>query len=266
LSPKLLAGFFVIILVGVGFGYVVFLDYSMVIQENNSLKHQNEILDNEYFKIANENSDLKIHISKLNDQFDDQISLLNDQISSLNDQCTRAISYLDLELTDLSIKYNELLEKLHVEVWNVTGMYYYNWIIEDFRRAEESIFVVMYSLVFNSSDTANYTNNLVEELVEAKKNGLNVTVFLEFKTAFGILSENIKVFEYLRDNNVTVILDTEPITDHMKCVIIDEKVVYLGSHNWNNSSLFDDNEISVKIHSEEIATKLRDYIMETKGF
>ena len=154
------------------------------------------------------------------------------------------------------------MEKLKVELWNVTGKYYYNWIIEDFRNAKKSIFVVMYSLVFDSNDEINWANDLVEELVEAHKNGLNVTVLIEYQTDSGVLTENLKAFNYLKDNNVTVILDTELTTDHMKFVIIDDKDVYLGSHDWTESSLFDDNELSVKIRGEEIATNLKNYILE----
>ena len=45
----------------------------------------------------------------------------------------------------------------------------------------------------------------------------------------------------------------------MKLVIIDDEIVYVGSHNWTESGLSYNSETSVRIVSEEIATIFKDY-------
>jgi phosphatidylserine/phosphatidylglycerophosphate/cardiolipin synthase-like enzyme len=52
-------------------------------------------------------------------------------------------------------------------------------------------------------------------------------------------------------------LDGESTTDHMKLVIIDDEIVYVGSHNWSESSLYYNTETSVKIVSEQVANNLK---------
>jgi len=73
------------------------------------------------------------------------------------------------------------------------------------------------------------------------------------------MDSNLEAYSYLSANGVNVKLDEESDTDHMKLVIIDDKIVYIGSHNWSESALYYNHETSVKIVSEEIAETFKEY-------
>jgi phosphatidylserine/phosphatidylglycerophosphate/cardiolipin synthase-like enzyme len=106
----------------------------------------------------------------------------------------------------------------------------------------------------------NWANDLIEELINAKRRGVNVRVIIEYRTYSDFLDNNLRTRNYLFSNGVSITLDNEPDTDHLKLVIIDDKIIYIGSHDWNEPSLFSNHETSVKIISEKLAQMLREYI------
>jgi len=63
------------------------------------------------------------------------------------------------------------------------------------------------------------------------------------------MNGNPEVYNYLSQNGVNVQLDEKNDTDHMKLVIIDGYIIYIGSHNWSESSLYYNHETSVKMIS-----------------
>jgi phosphatidylserine/phosphatidylglycerophosphate/cardiolipin synthase-like enzyme len=136
--------------------------------------------------------------------------------------------------------------------------YYYS-IIEDIRNANSCIMVAMYSMIYDPDDTFDWANDLIRELVHAKEMGVNVTVILEYRTYWGYMDENLDAYDYLSVNGVEVLLDTDTETDHMKLVIIDNYIVYVGSHNWSESGLYYNKEISIKMVSSELAKEYEEY-------
>jgi len=136
---------------------------------------------------------------------------------------------------------------------------YYSSIIGDLRNAEKEILVVMYTMIYDPDDPFDWANNLIQELVNAKNRGVNVKVIIEYRTYFSYLKYNIDAYYYLRNHGVAVKLDYGKDTDHLKLVIIDGKIVYIGSHNWSESSLYYNHEVSVKIIDETFAQLLKKY-------
>ena len=145
------------------------------------------------------------------------------------------------------------------EVYVLEDQNYYHNVTSDLQKANETILVAMYSMIYDSDDSFDWANDLIKELVNASERGVNVTVIIEYRTFFGYQNDNLDAYNYLLSNNVTVLLDNGTDTDHMKLVIIDDKIVYVGSHNWSESGLYYNSETSVKIISNEFAELFKTY-------
>ena len=137
--------------------------------------------------------------------------------------------------------------------------YYYS-LIADLQSANCCIKVAMYSMIYDEDDPFDWANDLIRELVYAKQRDVNVSVVIEYRTYYGYMDDNLPAYNYLLSNGVNVKLDYETDTDHLKLVLIDDKITYVGSHNWSESALYYNHETSVKIISQEITQKFKEYL------
>ena len=175
-----------------------------------------------------------------------------------------SFGYTDVENSEvvrLLARVAELQQMVSYELELLEDEEYYYSVIHDLRKANETVLVAMYSMVYDPDDPFDWANDLIEELVHAEERGVNVTVILEYRTYFDYMDKNLEAYNYLTMHGVKVILDEESDTDHMKLVIIDGKIVYIGSHNWSESALYYNHEVSVKIISEEMAQSLQEYLV-----
>ncbi|WP_237266284.1 phospholipase D-like domain-containing protein [Thermococcus cleftensis] len=136
---------------------------------------------------------------------------------------------------------------------------YYRSVIESLRSARESIYVTMFLMKYDPTDSYDHANDLIRALVEARRRGVNVYVILE-----NGIEDNRAAYDYLRSNGVDVVFDSPSITLHTKMVVIDGRVVYIGSHNWSEAALDWNHEVSVRIESQEIAETLLEYFGEIR--
>lgn len=184
----------------------------------------------------------------------------NDKIMELLSK----VEELNVTIEQLNAEIRELEKLLDYRVYILADQAYYYSVRADLQRANKSILIAMYSMIYDKHYTPpDWANDLIEELIYAKRRGVNVKVIIEYRTYSGFLDDNLWTRDYLFSNNVSVKLDDEPDTDHLKLVIIDDKIIYIGSHDWNDPSLFSNHEISVKILSEKLAQELREYIEAT---
>jgi phosphatidylserine/phosphatidylglycerophosphate/cardiolipin synthase-like enzyme len=150
-------------------------------------------------------------------------------------------------------EYIALEQLIQYEIDVLTNQAYYTAVLEDIQGANDTIYVAMYSMKYDPGDSEDWANDLITSLVFAHNRGINVHVLIENQTFFDTMSDNIDAYQYLFSNGVDVQMDNDSDTDHMKVVIIDGYVVYVGSHNWSESALYHNNETSVKITSEDVA-------------
>ena len=149
-----------------------------------------------------------------------QISTLQLQINDLELEITTLTNnYNQLNTTynNLYTAYAQLEQQVQYEIDVLSDQDYYNTIKNDLQRANETINVAMYSMVYDPDDTFDWANDLIRELVNAKNRGVSVAV------------------------------------------IIDDNIVYVGSHNWSESAIYYNHETSVKTVSNSIATIFKDY-------
>ena len=172
---------------------------------------------------------------------------------------------LNRSYQQLNARIEELEGMLNYGVHVLIDRDYYYSVRDTLQKANNSIIVLMYSMVYDPDDSFDWANDLIRELVNAKNRGVNVTVIMEYRTHFGYMDGNLDAYNYLLSNGINVRLDSESDTDHLKLVIIDNKIVYVGSHNWSESAFYYNHESSIKIISEEIAQIFKQYIETNYG-
>jgi len=113
-----------------------------------------------------------------------------------------------------------------------------------------------------TSGRNNLPNELVEDLIAARKRGVAVTMELE-QDALGrgsIYEQNRRAAALLSEGGVKVRFDAPKTTTHIKALVIDGRFVYMGSHNLTQSALRYNNELSVMIESKELADEVGSYL------
>ena len=92
------------------------------------------------------------------------------------------------------------------------------------RLAKESIHLAMFTLTYPV---------LINELIDAKKRGVNVTVIIDARSGMGIGSKTIAA---LKKAQVKVMLSSGIELLHYKHLIIDDKILVSGSANWTKAA------------------------------
>jgi phosphatidylserine/phosphatidylglycerophosphate/cardiolipin synthase-like enzyme len=142
----------------------------------------------------------------------------------------------------------------------VTDRDYTSSLLNCFEESNESIHIIMYLMKYYPSDSLSGVRQLQAELVTAHQRGVEVRVILEkseYNTSLNASNESTLV--YLSQQGVEVRWDNIEVTTHAKCVVIDRRIAFVGSSNWSNSSLDDNNEVNVKICDQESITELENY-------
>lgn len=138
---------------------------------------------------------------------------------------------------------------------------YYPQVHKSLSTAKESIWCVMYSVDINPKYKNGWEYNLVNDLIQAHRRGVSVTVIFEQNTAFwekGEKGKEIKrksqeAYELLKRNGVPVYYDSNNRVTHSKILVIDNYITILGSTNWTYSALKKNHEASVLIKSRSVA-------------
>lgn len=126
-------------------------------------------------------------------------------------------------------------------------------------RAQSSIMISMY-LIRPGEDPKHPVNRLLEDLLEARKRGVEVTIYLN--TRLNNMSP-LEIgqgpwFERLRKAGVKMHLLSPVRRLHDKLVIVDRRFVVEGSTNWSVAAIAENFESATIIESPELAgAKLR---------
>lgn len=111
--------------------------------------------------------------------------------------------------------------------------------------------------------------HLVEALSDAARRGVSVRVVLDrgrdWRT--GAPDEkNTEIAARLRHSGVRVVLDEEERTTHAKVLVIDDRHVVVGSHNWTRSALAANREWSLLIDDPEVAAHIQTELSALPGW
>lgn len=108
-----------------------------------------------------------------------------------------------------------------------------------------------------------YPDRVLEHLAQAVQKGVKVTVILENSGGYDrkLDAENGQTKQLLENKGVKIYFDEPRKTTHTKLIVIDRRLVLLGSHNLTQAALKYNNEISVLINRPELAKEARTYIL-----
>jgi cardiolipin synthase len=114
------------------------------------------------------------------------------------------------------------------------------------------------SLINSANDSIYIENyyftdmNIALALLSAKNRGVRVHVLIEN-------NEGAKeMYDFLKENGIEAKIDKRDITVHAKFIVIDKKIIVIGSHNLTKSAMERNREISILVENGELARKLID--------
>lgn len=130
-------------------------------------------------------------------------------------------------------------------------------------NAKNEIFIAVFSFKAGVHP-GSYPDVLLEHLGRAVQRGVQVKVILEDSgnRNDSLTRQNIKTKALLEEKGVIVYLDSPVKTTHTKLVVVDERLVFIGSHNFTSSGLKHNNEISVLIDKPDLARNVRNYMLK----
>ena len=129
-------------------------------------------------------------------------------------------------------------------------------------EAQDEIIMSVFS--FKAGEYKNsYPDRIVTHLAKAVKRGVTVSVVLENTgdQSDGLNIQNRKTGKYLEGKGIRVYFDSPRKTTHTKLTVIDQRLIFLGSHNFTQSALKYNNEISVLLEGQGPAQNVRNYIL-----
>ena len=108
-----------------------------------------------------------------------------------------------------------------------------------------------------------YPDRIAGHLAKAVKRGVKVFVVLENTgdSSDALNIQNRKAGKFLAGKGIRVYFDSPRKTTHTKLTVIDQRLIFLGSHNLTQSALKYNNEISVLLEGRDLALNARNYIL-----
>ncbi|MBN1470261.1 MAG: hypothetical protein JW925_00645 [Syntrophaceae bacterium] len=139
-------------------------------------------------------------------------------------------------------------------------------LIKSIDEAQDEILISVFSFKAGEHKKS-YPDRVASHLAKAVKRGVKVLVVLEVtKDRSDTLNiQNRKSGKFLKEKGIKVFFDSPDKTTHTKLILIDQRLIFLGSHNFTQSALKYNNEISVLLDRPDLAKSVRNYILKIIG-
>jgi phosphatidylserine/phosphatidylglycerophosphate/cardiolipin synthase-like enzyme len=130
-------------------------------------------------------------------------------------------------------------------------------------EAQNEILISIFSFKIDEHKNS-YPDRILSHLAKAVKRGVKVIVVLERtdNKSDELDIQNRQTGKLLEEKGISVYFDSPRKTTHTKLVVIDQRVIFLGSHNFTQSALKYNNEISILLDNSDMAKNARDYILK----
>lgn len=152
-----------------------------------------------------------------------------------------------LKFSTLKKKNNYSSTKLSV-YFSPNGNVYQEAILPNIQNAKEKIYVSAFYLT---------DKNLIDELISAKKRGVEVLVILDATSANNFKDRLAK----LRNNEIPTAVENWGGKNHEKTIGIDNEILILGSCNFSKSGFYKNDENILVIKDSKIASFYSDYFL-----
>ena len=158
------------------------------------------------------------------------------------------------------------LQAESVAVKVILDKQYYPAALKAIEEAKESINFAVFQIRYYPEHPQSPSNLLIDRLVLAAKRGVNVEVCLEQSKGYNPENtlDNLKVAYKLTAGGVKVYLDNPKKTLHAKFLVVDRRLVLLGSTNWSYYSLSNNWETNLLVDSRKIAEEMFVYFETIK--
>jgi len=123
-------------------------------------------------------------------------------------------------------------------------------------NADKSIHMVVFELKYYVDYPDSKENILVSDLIEAKRRGVDVKIIVDQ------YSKENNAFDLLKSEGINIVYDEKDVTTHAKMLIVDGRIVVLGSTNYSYYGLEKNNEVDVLIDSEQTASLYEKYFID----
>ena len=141
---------------------------------------------------------------------------------------------------------------------------YYHAVHKAINESKESIYIAMYLFKKHGESPDHLVNILLDDLIKAKERGVKIKVTLD-QTIKGFDKQplNNETYQALLENGIEVKYAPSDKVFHLKLVVIDGEITFVGSHNWTLAALGEhNNEFSVMIKSPKVA---QSFISQIEG-
>jgi len=129
------------------------------------------------------------------------------------------------------------------------GREYPDEIIEAVKNAKNSIKILMYDWRWYSHQPAARIQKLNQEIIRATRRGVTVRAVLN----------DISILQILKANGIDARVTNVHRTMHIKLVVIDEKLLFIGSHNFSINGFELNHEMSVRLDDVETVLKCNNF-------
>lgn len=133
---------------------------------------------------------------------------------------------------------------------------YFDYVYELIESAESSIHIVLFEIKYYDKYPDSDVNKLVEQLIDKNQKGVDVKIIVD-----QFLTDD-RAVELLSKTGVDIKYDSTSRTTHSKLIIIDERIVIIGSTNWSYYSLTKNRESNIALNNKEIAEEFENYFEE----
>ncbi len=135
--------------------------------------------------------------------------------------------------------------------------------IKDVFRAKDTIKCAMYMFKLDTIDLNSKEQPIpvmASALMEAAKRGVEVSIVMELGEKDEITTKYNKITaKHLEEAGIKVVFDSEEERLHTKMCMIDNQIIYIGSHNYTNSAMLRNSEVSVRVVSDGLSKDVNLY-------